>query len=456
MTKQTGNILILDDDEHILLTTKVVLKKHFNRVKVLSSPANLLQTLQQQSFEVVLLDMNFSAGSTSGAEGLKLLKLIVETSPNTYVILMTAYGDINLAVKGMKLGAMDFVVKPWDNDKLVATVRAACKFSQSKQEIKALKQRENILIETINQPTQEIIGDSMQIQKVFDTIAKVGPTDADALILGENGTGKELIAREIHNQSSRRDKAFVHVDLGAISESLFESELFGHEKGAFTDAKEQRIGRFELADGGTLFLDEIGNLSLPLQAKLLSAIQNRGINRVGSATTIPVNIRLICATNLSLKEMARQQTFREDLLFRINTVEIIVPPLRERGKDVLILARYFLEKFCKKYNKPKLKFSLAAGKKLARYHWPGNIRELMHLVERGVIMSEGNILQVDDFVLTHQPETKVSEGSLNLEDLEKSAISLAINKHNGNLSKAASELGLGRTTLYRKMEKYEL
>ncbi len=456
MTKQSGNILILDDDEHILLTTKVVLKKHFNNVRVLSSPATLLNTLKQETFEVVLLDMNFSAGSTSGAEGLKLLKSILETSPDTYVILMTAYGDINLAVKAMKLGAMDFVVKPWDNDKLVATVRAACKFSQSKQEIKTLKQRENILIETINQPAQEIIGESPAIQKLFDTMAKVAPTEADVLILGENGTGKELIAREIHNQSKRRDKTFVHVDLGSISESLFESELFGHEKGAFTDAREQRTGRFELADGGTLFLDEIGNLSLPLQAKLLSALQNRKIIRVGSSTHINVDIRLICATNRSLKEMVYQNIFREDLLFRINTVEIIAPPLRDREKDVIILARYFLKKFCKKYNKHKLKLSPPASRKLARYHWPGNIRELMHLVERGVIMSDGETLQADDFLLNHQPETAASEGSLNLEDLEKSTIALALNKHNGNLSKTAKELGLGRTTLYRKMEKYEL
>jgi len=456
MTKTTGSILILDDDEHILLTTRVVLKKHFDIVEVLSVPAKLLKMIRQQKWDVVLLDMNFSAGSTSGIEGINLLKLILEESPDTYVILMTAYGDINLAVKAMKLGAMDFVVKPWDNEKLIATVKAACKFSQSKKEIRMLRNRENIFIETINRPSQEILGDSDPILKVFNTIKKVAPTEANILILGENGTGKELVAREIHKQSSRKNNTFVHVDLGAISENLFESELFGHEKGAFTDAKEQRIGRFELAHGGTLFLDEIGNLSQPLQAKLLSALQNRKIQRVGSSIAIPVDIRLICATNMSLVKMVSQKTFRDDLLFRINTVELLVPPLREREKDVGILSQYFLEKFCKKYNKHGVKFSSSANRKLSRYHWPGNIRELMHLIERGVIMSENKILVPEDFILSHQAETSVPDGNLNLEELEKSAIAIALNKHQGNLSKAAKELGLGRTTLYRKMEKYDL
>jgi len=456
MTKKTGNILILDDDEHILLTSRMVLKKHFHVVNVLSSPTNLLSTLSQLSYDVVLLDMNFSVGSTSGADGLKLLKIILEPNPETYVILMTAYGDIKLAVKAMKLGAMDFVIKPWDNEKLIATVKAACKFSQSKKEIRALKKRENILIETINQPSQKILGGSDAINHVFNTIAKVAPTEADVLILGENGTGKELIAREIHNRSMRQDKTFVHVDLGAISESLFESELFGHEKGAFTDAGEQRLGRFELASGGTLFLDEIGNLSLPLQAKLLSALQNREIFRVGSSAPIQIDIRLICATNQLLQEMVSKKTFREDLLFRINTVELHVPPLSERGQDVMILAQYFLEKFKKKYNKPKLKLSTSTNKKFMRYNWPGNIRELMHLIERGVILSEGDMLSAEDFMLNHQTGPSIPEGSLNLVELEKSAISMALDKNNGNLSKAAKELGLGRTTLYRKMEKYDL
>ena len=456
MNQKEGTILIIDDDEHIRLTTEVVLKRYFQKIISLSSPDQLNNWLDREIFDVVLLDMNFSTGSTTGDEGLNLLKYIKGKCPDTHIIMMTAYGEINLAVKAMKLGAMDFVVKPWDNKKLLATVQAAYKLSQSKREIRELKQREKNLTDSLNQQSNPLIGDSIAMQEVFTAIGKVAKTDANILILGENGTGKEVIARELHRQSLRKDKIFIHVDLGAVPETLFESELFGHEKGAFTDAREKRIGRFELANGGTLFLDEIGNLMLPLQAKLLSALQNREITRIGGSKPIPVDIRLISATNMPLHEMINQNKFRDDLLFRINTVEITVPPLRERMNDISLLAEYFLDIYSKKYNKANLSISPAATKKISRYNWPGNVRELQHIIERAVIMTEAKQLSPDDFMLSSVSRLNASEGTLNLEELEKKAIEKALMKHSGNLSSAAKELGLGRTTLYRKMEKYDL
>jgi len=365
----------------------------------------------------------------------------------------TAYGDIELAVEAMKHGASEFIVKPWETHKFIATVQAVFKLSKSKKQVNKLQFTQKILNQEIEKNFTEIISKSDTMSPVFGAINKVSVTDATVLVLGENGTGKELVAREIHRKSNRADKAFINVDLGAISESLFESELFGHKKGAFTDAKEDRPGRFELANEGTLFLDEIGNLPFNLQSKLLSVIQNRIVNPVGSNKDIEVDIRLICATNKDLYQMVEEGEFRQDLLYRINTVEINIPPLRKRKDDINILAESFLKKFCKRYNKPALKISAKAIKALKGYSWPGNIRELQHLVERAVIMCESNLIEENDFALKKKADGPLSD-SLNVENIEKHTIIKAIEKYGGNYSKAASELGLGRSTLYRKMKKY--
>ena len=348
-----GKILLIDDDKDILLSAKMVLKKEFKTIKTLTDPSEIIPYIEKQFFDVVLLDMNFTTGATSGKEGLEWLKQIISINPQTTVIMMTAYGDINLAIDSMKIGATDFVVKPWDNKKLMATVLAAYKLSKSKQEIEQLKHKQNTLVKDIDKSYTDLIGNSDKMLELFAIIQKIAKTDANILILGENGTGKEVVARAIHRNSHRSENLFIKVDLGAIPESLFESELFGHTKGAFTDAKEDRAGRFEIASGGTLFLDEIGNLSLPLQAKLLTAIQNKEITRVGSNTPIKTDIRLICATNMPLKEMVDRNEFRQDLFFRINTVEINLPPLRERLDDIPLLANHFLNIYQNKYNKLK-------------------------------------------------------------------------------------------------------
>jgi len=455
MPKLSGKILIVDDDKDILLTTKVILKKHFSEIYTLSNPDRILSLLKDLTFDVILLDMNFSMGATSGKEGLDWLKKIRSLDIHISVIMITAYGEIYLAIKAMKEGAVDFVVKPWDNDKLLATVMSAYKLSQSIKEISRLQTMQTMLSKDIDQPFSEIIGDSTSMQEVFTTIHKVAKTDADVLILGENGTGKELVARALHRSSTRHLQPFINVDLGAIPDTLFESELFGHVKGAFTDAQEDRPGRFEVASGGTLFLDEIGNLTLALQSKLLTALQNREIVRIGSNITIPVNIRLICATNMDLHAMILENRFKQDLLYRINTVEIRIPPLRERKDDIPLLSKHFTKKYSLKYNK-KVTVSKEAIKKLSHYDFPGNVRELQHIIERAIIMTESNTLYAKDFLLvsTSGPSSKGS--TLNIEKLEKEAIEHAIKKCNGNLSKAAKELGLGRTTLYRKMEKYSI
>ncbi len=448
-----GKILVVDDDEGILLSARVVLRKHFHRIEILTSPERIPETLKRESFDVILLDMNFTVGATSGKEGLMWLKKIRELVPDAHVIMITAYGDIELAVKAMKEGAMDFVVKPWDNNRLLATVMAAYKLSVSRKEIAKLKSHQKVLTEDIDHPYTEIIGSSQAMQEVLVAVDKVSSTDANVLILGENGTGKELIARLIHRKSLRSESIFIGIDLGAIHETLFESELFGHIKGAFTDAKEERAGRFELASGGTLFLDEIGNLSLPLQSKLLAAIQNREVTRVGSNRVIKTDVRIISATNMPLHEMVDRGEFRQDLLYRINTVEIRVPPLRERFKDIPEMVHHFMKMYSKKYNKPIPAVSKSSMKKLSGYHWPGNVRELQHLVERAMIMTDERVINLDDFIADvnkRQPAREI----LNLEEIEKKTISNALKKHGGNVSKAAKELGLGRTTIYRKMEKY--
>ncbi|MFC2104023.1 sigma-54-dependent transcriptional regulator [Bacteroidota bacterium] len=449
-----GKILVIDDDKDILLSTKMVLKKEFTEIKTITNPEDIVPYIEKKIFDVILLDMNFTTGATSGKEGMKWLKRILEIDQSAIIVMMTAYGDINLAIDSMKIGAVDFVVKPWDNKKLIATILSAYNLSKSKQEIIQLKNKQETLVKDIDQSYSDIIGESEQMIELFNIIDKVAKTDANILILGENGTGKEVIARAIHRKSERAENLFINVDLGAISESLFESELFGHTKGSFTDAKEDRIGRFEIAQKGTLFLDEIGNLSLPLQSKLLTAIQNKEITRIGSNKPIPVDIRLVCATNMPLKEMVDKNEFRQDLFFRINTVEIHIPPLRDRLEDIPIISNHFLEIYRKKYNKAEMKISEEAFKKLKKYTWPGNIRELQHIIERTVIMSNSNNLNASDFVLNITESSTLNKNNLNLEEVERTTIERALQKHNFNVSAAAKELGLGRTTMYRKMTKY--
>jgi DNA-binding NtrC family response regulator len=450
-------LLIVDDDKDVLLAAEIVLKKHFRQVTTEPDPARLPKLLGDSSFDVLLLDMNFSAGTTSGREGIDWLHQVQSIAPDTKVILMTAYGAVETAVKAIKEGASDFVVKPWDNDRLIATVANTARFSRAARTVRELSSVQKVLHQDLSHTGGDIIGRSAAMARIMAQVEKVADTDASVLILGENGTGKELIARAIHRASPRADRAFVHVDLGAIAESLFESELFGHRKGAFTDAREDRPGRFEVAAGGTLFLDEIGNLSPRMQAKLLGVLQTKQVSRVGSDTPIPVDARIVAATNMPPAELAAGQSFRQDLLYRINTVEVELLPLRQRTEDIEPLVEHYAARFAQKYQKHPMQATRATLEQLERYPWPGNVRELVHAVERAVIMSEGDTLAVDDLVV---PERTSSDRSalddLNLGKLEARAIEQAIAKHQGNLSKAAQELGLGRTTLYRKMAKHGL
>ena len=456
MPPEYGPILIVDDDPDVLLAAEIVLKQNFTRIITDTDPAQLEALLLKQPVDVVLLDMNYVAGVTSGQEGLDWVKRIKALSPETNVILMTAYGGVDLAIRGIKAGASDFVVKPWDNAKLVATVNAALKHSASVREVRQLKTRQTLVNRFIGQDFGQIIGESEALARVLSSIDKVAATDANVLILGENGTGKELVARALHNQSKRSDQPFINIDIGAIAESLFESELFGYTKGAFTDAKTDRPGRFEVASGGTLFLDEIGNLNTQMQAKLLGVLESRSLTRLGSDRPVKVDVRLVSATNMPLYDMVEDFSFRQDLLYRINTVEIRLPSLRERRTDIPLLSEHFVALFSRKYNKPGLTLAPDTLGKLQDYDWPGNIRELQHAIERAVIMAERNTLRTDDFVLEkHSPRT-TTDMNLNLEAVERDTISKALVKHQGNLSKAAVELGLGRSTLYRKMEKYGL
>ncbi len=458
MVKKSGNILVVDDNEDLLLAARLFLKQHFSIVHTEQDPENLPTLLNNENYDVILLDMNFTMDATSGVEGFMWLDKILQIDPSAVVILITAFGDVEMAVKAVKSGATDFVLKPWQNEKLLATISSALSLRYSKLEVDRLRSREKQLSQDIDQRYHDMIGVSPAIQKVFATIEKVAATEADILILGENGTGKELVARALHRQSPRADEVFISVDMGAIAETLFESELFGHMKGAFTDAGENRPGRFELASGGTLFLDEIGNLSLAMQAKLLSVLETRKVTRLGSNAARDIDIRLICATNMPIYDMVAKNEFRQDLLYRINTVEIILPPLRERHEDISLLVDHFLRIFTKKYQKTISGVSIPALKKLERYQWPGNIRELIHTLERSVILAESQMLQPSDFLF---PETdKEVEGvvfdSYNLDDVEKTVIRKALKKYEGNISHAAKELGLTRTSLYRRMEKYGL
>jgi DNA-binding NtrC family response regulator len=458
MAKKTGNILIVDDNEDLLLAARLFLKQHFSVVHTEQNPEKIPSLLNNENYDVVLLDMNFTLDATSGVEGFMWLDKILQIDPSAVVILITAFGDVEMAVRAVKAGATDFVLKPWQNEKLLATLSSALNLRHSRLEVDRLRSQQKQLSNDIDQRYHNMIGVSPAIQKVFATIEKVASTDADILILGENGTGKELVARALHRQSPRADEVFISVDMGAIAETLFESELFGHMKGAFTDAKDNRPGRFELANSGTLFLDEIGNLSLAMQAKLLSVLETRKLTRLGSNKPLDIDIRLICATNMPIYEMVAQNKFRQDLLYRINTVEIQLPPLRERQEDIPLLMDHFLKIFSKKYQKTISGVSAPALKKLECYRWPGNIRELIHTLERAVILSETQILQPSDFPF---PETeKEVEGlvfeNYNLEDVEKTVIRKTLKKHGGNVSHAAKELGLTRTSLYRRMEKYGL
>jgi two-component system response regulator HydG len=455
MAKTPGSLLLVDDDEFVTLSIRLLLEPHFSSVKTLNNPERIPSFFDQDRFDVVILDMNFRHGDTTGNQGRFWLKKILSLSPDTQVILITAYADIQVAVESIKEGALDFIVKPWQNEKLLSTIKTANLVSQEKKKVRQLKSQQKSLVSALDQRYEPLIGKSEAMGLIRKTIEKVGPTDAEVLILGQNGTGKEVVAREIHKHSNRAEGIFMTVDVGALSETLFESELFGHRKGAFTDAKEDRIGRFEAAAGGTLLLDEIGNLSLPLQAKLLTVLQHKKIVRLGTNESIALDVRIICATNCDLAALVKEGKFREDLLYRINTVEITVPPLAERSEDIPLIADHFLHKFSHKYQKPYLQFSGAIMSYLRKYRWPGNIRELQHALERAVIMCEGREITTEDFgSLQKQVSTEMVFDHLNLEKLEAWAIRKAIAKHGGNISHAAEELGLSRGALYRRMETY--
>jgi DNA-binding NtrC family response regulator len=461
MEQKTGKVLIVDDNEDLLKAARIFLKRHLAKVDTEKNPEAIPSLLAHENYDVILLDMNYTKDVSSGSEGYYWLERILQIDSSAVVVLITAYGDVQMAVKAIKAGATDFVLKPWENEKLLATIFAAKKLRESRQEVADLRVIQKEMTRQANAGFSEIIGHGPGIQKIFQTIERVAATDANVLILGENGTGKELIARAIHHHSARKENIFVSVDLGSITETLFESELFGHKKGAFTDAKDDRAGRFELANEGTLFLDEIGNLSMPLQAKLLTVLQNRKVSRVGANKETEVNIRLICATNMPLYEMVKENRFRQDLLYRINTIEIEIPPLRERIEDIPLLVNHFLNFYAEKYNKQIIKLSDAAMTKLSKHSWPGNIRELQHAIERAIILSSASILQAEDFNLSNnnlqqKEESQMNIDQFNLEEVEKLLIRKVLKKYNGNITQAAAELGLTRSSLYRRLEKYGL
>jgi len=458
MSRKSGKILAIDDNVDVLFALKLLIKQTFAEIVTEENPENIPELITHGNFDVILLDMNFTKDAISGKEGFFWLEKILEIDPSAVVIFITAYGDVENAVQAIKMGAVDFVNKPWQNEKLIATISSGLKLRQSRLEVDSLKEKESGFKAILEQPFGDFIGNSQGMQKVFETIKKVAETDASVLILGENGTGKELVARSLHQHSSRKDEVMISVDLGALTETLFESELFGHVKGAYTDAKGERPGRFEIASGGTLFLDEIGNLSIPLQSKLLTVLERREVIRLGSNKSRAIDIRLICATNMPVQQMIKEDKFREDLLYRVNTVEIHIPPLRDRIEDVPLLAKHFLQIYSKKYKKNIKEISSPTLKKLQQYAWPGNVRELQHAIERAVIMADTNVLQPFDFHLSNSGD-KVDEVELenyNLEEVEKIIVLKVLKKHRGNISNAAKELGLTRTSLYRRMEKYDL
>lgn len=455
--KTTARILIIDDEKDILLAAKMFLRTRFTDIHTESDPERIPELIEAHDFDVILLDMNFQPGATSGQEGFHWLDVILKHDPTAVVIFITGFGDIDLAIQGIKQGATNFILKPWDNEKLYAEILNNLNIRSNKQEMEACRAHKQILIDENNEEVSRLIGKSGKMLEVIRLIQKVAATDANVLILGENGTGKELVARAVHALSSRKNEVFIPVDLGAISESLFESELFGYVKGAFTDARQDRAGRFEAAKKGSVFLDEIGNLSHPLQAKLLSVLQSRKIVRLGSNREIPIDVRLICATNMPLYEMVEENKFRQDLLYRINTVEIHVPPLRERQEDIPELVNHFIEQYCKKYRLEKKRVNPATLNRLKAHQWPGNVRELQHAVERAIIMSEDDIMEPAAFFPgASSSKQKTKNENMNLQDQEKNTIMETLDRHHGNITKAAKELGLTRASLYRRIEKYGL
>ncbi|RZK82058.1 MAG: sigma-54-dependent Fis family transcriptional regulator [Pedobacter sp.] len=454
-----ATVLVIDDDEDILLSAKLLLKQHFQQVITCKTPKEINVLLSHHEIDIVLLDMNYQKGASDGREGLYWLDHILSIDKDYVVILMTAYGNVELAVQAIKKGATDFILKPWENEKLFATLSSASRLRQSNKKVKKLEKIHTSLQKDLNRQFDNIIGTSEPIKNLQNVLVKVGPTDANVLILGENGTGKQVFAYELHKLSPRKNQVFMHVDLGSLNENLFESELFGYAKGAFTDAKEDKPGRFEIAEGGTIFLDEIGNLSLALQAKLLSVIQNRTINRLGESKERKINVRLITATNMPLNDMVAKGTFRQDLLFRINTVELMLPGLAQRGDDIILLANHFLNTFSNKYHKNIQVIDEKATSMLLTYHWPGNIRELQHVIERAVIMSDGMEISTADLQLSPQKfgsGNTLPQSNLDLEEMEKLMVQQAIDKHKGNISRAAADLGLTRAALYRRIEKFDL
>lgn len=448
-----ARILIIDDNAQILESLRILLKDEFESIDTLRKPSRIPELLWRNLYDILLLDMNFAMGETSGNEGIFWLHEVRRTDPLLPIILITAYGDIELAVKAIREGATDFITKPWDPEKLIITLKNAYRLRKSGQELKTLRNRQRQLSEDLDREYRMFHGSSEVMKELMETVSRVAATDASVLILGENGTGKEVIAREIHRQSNRAEHIFVGVDVASLSESLFESEMFGHVKGAFTDARADRAGRFENANGGTLFLDEIGNIPLPIQAKLLQVIQNRELIRVGDHVPIPLDIRLITATNRPLNKMISEGSFREDLYYRLNTVSIEVPPLRDRGEDILILGELFLEHYSRKYHRTGLNLDPRARQKLLDYTWPGNVRELKHTMERAAILGDGSRLGPEDLRLFDR-EAQDSIPSFRLDDVERQTIVRVLDRSKGNYSQAAKMLDISRTTLYAKMKKY--
>ena len=452
MSLKNISVLVIDDDPDVLIAVRLLLKTEVKKVVTEKNPENLPALLRENTFDLVLLDMNFKSSINTGNEGIYWLKRVKELNKEVSVIMITAYGDIDLAVRSLKEGAADFILKPWHNEKLLSNIEDIIKKTKRTND-NANKDNADSLIGT------ELLAESEAMKNIFFKIEKIAPTDANILILGENGTGKDLTAKAIHQKSLRAKQPYIKVDVGALTETLFESELFGHKKGAFTDAREDRIGRIEAANGGTLFLDEIGNISLQQQAKLLSVLQNRQVTRLGTNQPIPVDIRLVCATNVPLQELANENRFRKDLIYRINTVEITLPPLRTRKEDVILLAKHFVKQYAAKYRKGSIELEKSALDKLLKYPFPGNVRELQYTMERAIIMSDDDVLSEKDLLFSpieSSMATTSEQDDYKLSTIEKNTILRVIEKHNGNITKAAKELGLTRTALYRRLSKYDI
>ena len=442
---EKGTILIVDDNKGVLASLELLLETEFSEIKTAHHPNQIISILNTSPVDVIILDMNFSAGINNGNEGLYWLKRIREIAPALPVVMLTAYGDVDLAVRALKNDATDFLLKPWDNRTLVRKIKEA--FGSGKK-------RKNRVLDRSQSPM--IVGTSPAMQQLMKMVVKVARTDANILITGENGTGKEMLAQEIHRLSTRREHTMVTVDMGAISESLFESELFGHERGSFTDAYESRPGKFEAASGSSLFMDEIGNLPLAMQAKLLTVLQNRKITRIGSNKVIPVDIRLLSATNKNIQDMVDSGTFREDLLYRLNTIHLEIPPLRERREDIHLFIDYFMQRYAAKYEKKEIFLHEHALEKLCSYHWPGNIRELQHTIEKAVILCEGDVIRSKDIFVKQTWSPQFSTTVPNLEEVERQAIETAIRQNDGNLTATAEQLGISRQTLYNKIKRFKL